>query len=206
MGEAELWALLLRAAALGEEALERFLKGLPAPVRRRVEESWFWQAHEGQKEPPGEWRVWLMMAGRGFGKTRAGAEWVWARAREDGRLRIALVGANMDDVEKVMVKGESGLMAVARPDERVRWVASRRMVVFPSGARGFAFSGERPAKLRGPQHHFAWCDELAKWAKPEETWENLMLGLRLAPFGRPPAAAAQDRLRQAQDRGGRGLW
>ena len=98
-------------------------------------------------------------------------------------LRIALVGANMDDVEKVMVKGESGLAACAGTEEAVRWVASRKMASFRIGgkrvAEGYAYSGERPDKLRGPQHHFAWCDEIAKWAHGEAAWDNLMLGLRL---------------------------
>jgi phage terminase large subunit-like protein len=195
--ETEFRRLADEAALLEDEELERYLRGLPAPVRRLVEEAWCLQAHDGQEEPQGDWRVWLMMAGRGFGKTRAGAEWVWARVRArerrpstslgtnglgdgGGGLRIALVGANMDDVEKVMVKGESGLAAVAGAGEGVRWVASRRMAVFePSGAQAFAYSGEKPDKLRGPQHHFAWCDELAKWSRGQAAWDNLMLGMRL---------------------------
>jgi phage terminase large subunit-like protein len=183
--EAEMRRLLREVAAIADdEELERFLKGLPAPARRRVEAEWFWQAHGGQEEPlcdgaGGGWRVWLMVAGRGFGKTRAGAEWVWARARENPQARIALVGANMDDVVKVMIEGESGLRAAARPDESLRWVASRWRVDFSSGATGFAYSAERPGKLRGPQHHHAWCDEIAKWSYGEEAWDNLMLGLRL---------------------------
>jgi phage terminase large subunit-like protein len=145
-----------------EAELRRFLKGLPTPVQRAIFHLWRWQAHGGQQEPDGDWLVWLIRAGRGFGKTRAGAEWVSARARQNPGARIALVGGNLDDVVKVMVEGESGLKAVARADEEVRWVASTRTVHFSSGAQAFAFSGERPDKLRGPQHDFAWCDEIAK--------------------------------------------
>lgn len=171
--------LLGRTAALADADLARFVDGLPTPVRRAIGEAWSWQAHGGQVAPPGDWNVWLMMAGRGFGKTRAGAEWVSELARADGSIRIALVGATMDEVAKVMVEGESGLMAVARTGEAPRWVASRGVLTFASGAEAFAFSGETPEKLRGPQHHFAWCDELAKWRYAQKTWDNLMLGLRL---------------------------
>jgi phage terminase large subunit-like protein len=142
-----------------------------------------WKPHKGQRPPSGAWRVWLMLAGRGFGKTRAGAEWVSELARKDGSLRIALVGGTLDEVANVMIRGQSGLMAVAASDEDVMWVPSTRTVTFKSGAQAFAYSGERPDKLRGPEHHVAWCDELAKWAYPQETWDNLMLGLRL---GRVP--------------------
>jgi phage terminase large subunit-like protein len=182
--EAEMTRLIGLVARLPEGDRLRFLKGLPAPVRLAMFEAWHWQAHGGQREPAAAasglpWRVWLIRAGRGFGKTRAGAEWVWARAREVPGAKIALVGANLDDVRKVMVEGESGLAAAARSGERVRWVASRMRVDFSNGARGFAYSGERPDKLRGPEHHFAWCDELAKWGKAGETWDNLQMTMRL---------------------------
>jgi len=145
-----------------------------------------YRAHEGQKPPEGAWRVWLMLAGRGFGKTRAGAEWISELAREDGSRRFALVGATIDEVVNVMVRGKSGLMAVAKLDEDVLWYPSRRLVSFPSGAQAHVYSAETPDKLRGPEHHYAWCDELAKWAYPDATWDNLMLGLRL---GRAPQVA-----------------
>lgn len=166
-------------AALPDDEQRRVLRAMPGPLRRRLFEEWGWQAHRGQVEPPGDWRVWLMMAGRGFGKTRAGAEWVLARARETPGARIALVGATIDDVRSVMVEGESGLRAVARTGESVRWVPSKLAAELPGGAIGFAYSGARGDKLRGPQHHFAWCDEIAKWARGEACWDNLMLGMRL---------------------------
>jgi phage terminase large subunit-like protein len=168
------------------------IRSLPEPAVRALAEEWWWQAHGGQEEPAtapdGEpWRVWAIVAGRGFGKTRAGAEWVWARAREDGRARIALVAATIDEVVQVMIEGESGLLALARCDERPRWIPSKRLLRFPSGAQAHVYSAERPEALRGPQHHYAWCDELAKWprltgtgqSKAGTAWDNLMLGLRL---------------------------
>ena len=160
------------------------LAGLPEPAVRALAEEWWWQAHGGQEEPDraanGEpWRIWSIVAARGFGKTRAGAEWVWARARADGEARIALVGASIEEAVKVMIKGESGLLALARCDERPRWIAAHGTLYFPSGATAYPFGAVQPETLRGPQHHHAWCDELAKWPNAEATWNNLMLGLRL---------------------------
>jgi phage terminase large subunit-like protein len=176
------WLAML--AGLPDETLTRLLRNTPAPLRRRLFEEWSWQAHGGQRAPDetgqrDDWRVWLILAGRGFGKTRAGAEWVWARARATPAARIALVGASLDEVARVMIEGESGLIAAARTDEAPRWRPSLGVVDFPSGAIGLAYSGARPDKLRGPQHHFAWCDEIAKWAHGEAAWDNLMLGMRL---------------------------
>ncbi|HET9640707.1 MAG TPA: terminase family protein [Allosphingosinicella sp.] len=176
--ELEARRLLARACELPKAELARFLKGLPGPVRRAIEEGWWAKWHEGQVPAKADWDVWLLRAGRGFGKTRAGAEWVWARAREAPQAQIALVGANLDDVYKVMVAGPAGLQAVAASGEEARWVASKRRLDFSTGARAFAYSAETPEKLRGPEHDFAWCDELAKWAHGDETWDTLVMGLR----------------------------
>jgi phage terminase large subunit-like protein len=127
-------------------------------------ESW---VHEGQLEPESEgWRTWLMMAGRGYGKTRAGAEWITRLALQRGRaVRIALVGATDAEVRKVMIEGESGLLGVgARHGRQPMWGPSLGRLRWPGGSIAEVFSGEAPERLRGPQHHFAWCDELAKWA------------------------------------------
>jgi phage terminase large subunit-like protein len=180
--------LMRTLAGLPPETLRRLVAGLPPPAVRALVEEWWWGARGGQNEPQGDWRVWAIVAGRGFGKTRVGAEWIRARARELGpEGRIALVAASLDEVERVMVEGESGLIACLRSGERVDWQRTRGTLRFANGATAFAYSAERPSMLRGPQHHFAWCDELAKWPRAEAVWNNLMLGLRLEPpvGGRP---------------------
>ena len=160
----------------------RLLAELTDHETKSLDADWPGWVHEGQEPPEGEdWRVWVMLAGRGFGKTRAGAEWVSQLARDMPGACFALVAANVDEARRVMVEGRSGLLAVARPDERkhIVWEPSRRRLLFPSGAQGFVYSGAHGESLRGPEHHFAWCDELAKWEQPQKTWDNLMLGLRL---------------------------
>jgi phage terminase large subunit-like protein len=170
---------IVRLAAEPEDVQRRVVRGLSRPQKRELVERWSAWAHPGQLPPGGDWRVWTILAGRGFGKTRAGAEWVSACARADPALRIALVGGSNEEVKKVMIEGESGLFAVARTGERFRWASTAGILEFPSGALGFVYSSRNPEKLRGPQHHIAWCDELAKWRNPDATWDNLMLGLRL---------------------------
>lgn len=186
--EADFGELLRRAGeACGDDEGKwaLFITRLPGPVLRRLRREFFWQAHGGQGEPAkcpdgSEWRVWLLMAGRGFGKTRAGAEWVSARAREVAGAQIALVGACSAEVARVMVEGPSGLLAVAAAaGEEVGWVPTRGALRFPSGAEAFVYSGAAGDQLRGPQHHFAWCDEIAKWRQADLAWDNLMMGMRL---------------------------
>ncbi len=138
-----------------------------------------WRGHAGtaQMPPDGPWRTWLFMGGRGAGKTRAGAEWLSARATPEARL--ALVGPTLHDVREVMIEGPSGLKAVAPRAERPTYEASRRRLVWPGGAIAYAFSAEDPESLRGPQFHAAWADELAAWRQPEAVLAMLRLGLRL---------------------------
>ncbi len=177
--------LLERAAlVLSDAEWGWFLKGLPPPVQRRIFEEFFhWQAHGGQNAPAGEPRVWFLRAGRGFGKTIAGAHWVHDRAREHPGARIALVGGSADEVRKVMIEGPGGLLAAARSLEPASWHPTRGVVRFHSGAEAFVYSARAPEKLRGPEHDFAWCDELAKWdggerAWGERAWDNLQMGMR----------------------------
>ena len=190
-----------------EQAWERFLAGLPGPVRRAMLRAFFeWQAHGGQEAPPmsgpgSDWTIWLMMAGRGFGKTRAGAEWVCARAREAPGARIALIGASVDEVAKVMIEGPSGLFAVSADEEEMLWVPTQGTVTFAGGAQAFVYSAAAAEKLRGPEHDFAWADELAKWEQADSALDNLMMGLRRGERPRlvvtttPRAVAALRRLR-----------
>ncbi|TMJ19968.1 MAG: ATP-binding protein [Alphaproteobacteria bacterium] len=171
--------LLRRAMQLRAHERRRLFELLPPPAIRAIDEEWGWQRLDGQIEPEGEWRIWLLMGGRGCGKTRCGAEWVWSLARAHPDARIALVAASLDEARRVMVEGESGLLAAARSDEAPLWRPSRGELAFPSGAVAQAYSGAHPAMLRGPQHHFAWCDELAKWRRAGEAFMNLRMGLRL---------------------------
>lgn len=174
-----LGALIRRLARCTPAEQTMVIASLSETDQRALAENWPSQALDGQEEPDTDWRTWLIMAGRGFGKTRTGAEWVLAQARAHPKSRIALVGATLDEVAKVMVEGESGILACARLHETLVWRASTGKLRLPGDGIGIAYSGATPGRLRGPQHHFAWADELAKWARPEETWANLQLGLRL---------------------------
>jgi phage terminase large subunit-like protein len=121
--------------------------------------------------------VWLIQGGRGYGKTLAGAQWVHERAEEPGR-RIALVGPTEDEARAVMIEGPSGLLATAQDGERPEWEPSLGRLTWPGGTTGHLYSAANPEALRGPEHDFAWCDEIAKWPRGEAAWDNLILGLR----------------------------
>ncbi|MEO1399057.1 MAG: terminase family protein, partial [Pseudomonadota bacterium] len=137
---------------------------------------------EKQLPPSGDWTTWLLLGGRGSGKTRAGAEWVRTVMMGGRAGRVALVGETFADAREVMVEGESGLLGVHPTPDRPNWIASRRRLEWPNGAIGQVFSAEDPDGLRGPQFCFAWSDELSKWKRAEETWNNLQFGLRLGSF------------------------
>ena len=173
------------AILLSLETGERraLLEALSAVEREELATHWRLWARPEQLPPPGDWRTWLIMAGRGFGKTRAGAEWVRAVAESDPAARIALVGASLPEARAVMVEGESGLLATAPARRRPLFEPSLRRVTWPNGAQAHLFSAQEPETLRGPQHSHAWCDEVAKWdnasARANRAWDNLMFGLRL---------------------------
>ena len=143
-------------------------------------------AHKNQLPPGAEgWRVWLMMAGRGFGKTRAGAEWIFRLANARPNVRIALIGATIADARSIMIEGVSGLISVAkRHRRRLSWEPSLSRLKWPNGSEAQLFSGDNADGLRGPEHEFAWADELAKWREAEEAWVNLQFGLRRGPRAR----------------------
>ncbi|WP_248310377.1 terminase family protein [Bosea sp. 117] len=127
----------------------------------------------------GDWTTWLLLGGRGAGKTRAGAEWVRALATRGQARRIALVAESLADLREVMVEGVSGLLAVHPRHERPRWEPTRRRLEWPNGAIAQGFSADDPESLRGPQFDAAWCDELAKWRYAEAAFDMLQFGLRL---------------------------
>lgn len=172
-----------------QKSLENLLGYLKPHEREQVEKlvmaakhRWSLHARPAQLPPPGEWFVWLILAGRGYGKTRAGAEWVRHVAMTGQCGRLALVTTTPADARDVMVEGESGILAISPKEERPSWNPSIRRLTWPNGAIATTYSSWDFEKLRGPQHDGAWCDELCKWRYPRETWDNLMLGLRL---GRP---------------------
>jgi phage terminase large subunit-like protein len=180
----DLQSVAARIASLGREERERVLANLSPEQREQAGYVWAIWERENQREPELPWRVWLVLAGRGFGKTRMGAEWVRRTARADPMARIALVGATLSEARSVMVEGPSGILAVCPDGERPVWEPSLWRLRFPGGARATVYSAAEPDSLRGPQHHFAWCDEIAKWPLGEATWNNLMLGLRCGALPR----------------------
>lgn len=143
-----------------------------------LENDWSVRARPSQLPPPGDWRVWLLCAGRGFGKSRSGAEWVKAQVEGGAAKRIALVAATAADVRDVIVEGESGLLAISPEWNRPRYEPSKRRLTWANGAIATCYSADEPERLRGPQHDAAWCDELAAWRYPE-AWDQLMFGLRI---------------------------
>ncbi len=144
----------------------------------------FW-AHAHQLPPSGEWRTWVILGGRGAGKTRAGAEWI--RTQVEGATplgpgrgrRLALIGETYDQVRDVMILGDSGILACSPSDRRPQWKAGERKLIWANGAMAQAFSAHDPEALRGPQFDTAWADELAKWRRAREAWDMLQFSLRL---------------------------
>lgn len=184
-------AAALRAGALEDEEAQAALYAWEV----------FW-ARPNQLAPPGDWSTWLLLAGRGFGKTRCIVE--WARAQANGGLGPgAIVARTAADVRDVLIEGPAGLMACSPPNFRPTYEPSKRRVTWPNGVYAITFSAEQPDQLRGPQHAWAICDELAAWQYLEESWSNLQLGLRLGAHPRAvvattprPSAALRDLLRE----------
>lgn len=172
-------------ASATPEGIEDFLGGLSDNALMSLPWLFEFWALPHQLPPEGAWKTWVIMGGRGAGKTRAGAEWVRAEvegatALAPGRARrVALVGETVDQVREVMVFGDSGILACSPPDRRPEWQATRRRLVWPNGAVAQVFSAHDPDSLRGPQFDAAWVDELAKWPKGQEAWDQLQFGLRL---------------------------
>jgi phage terminase large subunit-like protein len=139
----------------------------------------FW-ARPKQLAPPGDWAVWMLRSGRGFGKTRSGSEWVISRAKHGPYHPIALVGQTVADVRDTMIEtGASSILKCSPPWFMPKYEPSKRRVTWPNGMIAITYSGDEPDQLRGPQHGSAWTDELAKYKYPQDTWDNLMLGLRV---------------------------
>ena len=173
-------SLFRLASERDPEAFIRWYNVLTKDQKLRFDYDWEVHARPEQLVPKGSWHTWLALAGRGWGKTRTGAEFIIGEAKSLPGGRAALVGATGADVWDVMVHGESGIMARSPP-----WfmpTTYRRSVIWPNGFQAAAYSAEEPDRLRGPQHHVYWGDEVAAWQYPE-AWDMLQFGLRL---GRHP--------------------
>ncbi|GEQ99397.1 large terminase [Iodidimonas gelatinilytica] len=180
---------------LSSQAVARWVAGLSHEEAQALIYDWSFWARPNQLAPQGDWFCWLVLAGRGFGKTRMGAEWVRLlvegptplTAGSGAPARLALVGDSFADIRDVMVDGESGILACSPPSHRPVFEPSRRRLVWPNGTVAYLYSANDPDQLRGPQHHAAWADEIAKWHEGERAWSNLVLGLRLG--GNPRVVA-----------------
>lgn len=184
----ENFASVLRSWRKQKSLQEKILvlaSGLSSDKQEALLRDWILWARKDQLPPPGEWTSWLIMGGRGAGKTRAGAEWVRGMAlglppfADKPHQRIALVGETYDDARDVMIEGVSGLLAIHRKDECPVYEKTRGKLTWPNGASAQIFSAEEPDGLRGPQFYAAWCDEVAKWRYLDLAWNNLQFALRL---------------------------
>ncbi len=172
-------------ASLTPRRRKRFLASLTQQELTSLNYDWRFWARPEQSPPEGDWHIWLILAGRGAGKTRCGAEWVRECVCGPTPLgggmyqRIALVAETAADARDVIVEGPAGLLAIHPADFRPKFEQSKRRLTWPNGAVGMLYNATEPDQLRGPQHDAAWCDELAKWRYVQETWDMLQFGLRL---------------------------
>ena len=178
-------------ASATPEEVDEFLGGLSQNALLALPWVFEFWALPHQLPPRGAWKTWVIMGGRGAGKTRAGSEWVRSQVEgagpaDPGRCkRVALVGETVDQVRDVMVLGESGIIACSPPDRKPEWFASKNQLVWANGAVAQVFSAHEPEAMRGPQFDAAWADELGKWKKGGEAWDQLQFALRL---GKNPQA------------------
>lgn len=187
--QAKITASLLRD--LPDDEVASILKQLGPKKAAELQHDWGFWARPEQLEPDGNWNTWVALAGRGWGKTRAGAEWVRHRIRSGDKI-VHCVAPTKGDVRRVMVEGDSGLLNVCwEGDETYRgkhigfpvWSPTNNSLTWENGAKAVFFSAEDPERLRGPQAYSAWCDELCAWRNAQDTWDMMMFGLRL---GRHP--------------------
>lgn len=178
-------SLIYSLIMLDEETRLVILNALTKEQGQTVWDDWEYWARPNQLPPEGDWSIWLILAGRGFGKTRAINEWALKQAKAMPKSRGALVAPTASDGRAVLVEGESGILNIARDDFYPEYEPSKRRLSFPNGSTATLFSADEPDRLRGPQHHWAICDELAAWQRPQ-AFDMLMLGLRL---GKNPRCA-----------------
>jgi len=169
-------SLAASLASLAPSQRAAILADLTDQEALALEYDWRFWARKNQIAPGGDWSWWLLLAGRGFGKTRTGAEWV--REAKDTCGRMALVAPTAGDARDVMVEGESGILAISPPWDRPIYEPSKRRLTWNNGAQVITYSADEPDRLRGPQHDGCWADEVAAW-RYAEAWDMLLFGLRL---------------------------
>jgi phage terminase large subunit-like protein len=172
-------SLIVSLASLPETERTKFLQSLSEAQCEELLWDWGAWARPNQLAPDGDWLTWLVLAGRGFGKTRSGAEFIREEVMAGRAQRIALVAETQKDLEEVMVFGDSGIMSVFPPHQRPKATRKPVRIEFHNGALALGYNATEPDQLRGPQFDCAWCDELAKWRYARETWDMLQFGLRL---------------------------
>jgi phage terminase large subunit-like protein len=165
-------------ASQSEPDRQAIINSLSEAQAKELQYDWKFWGRPSQLEPEGNWLKWLILAGRGFGKTRAGAEWLREQVKS-GRRRIAIIAETQKDLESVLVEGDSGIMSVFPPHERPKYTKKPVELVFPNGAVALGYNGSEPDQLRGPNFDAAWLDELAKWRYAQEAWDMLQFALRL---------------------------
>lgn len=163
---------------LTKEQINEALIDLPDSAIEQLMYDWQIWARDSQLLPVGDWLAWLIIAGRGWGKTRTGAETI-RQWQSEGVMRMALVGQTPAEVRDVMIEGESGILAISPPWNKPVYKSTQSKVCWNNGAVAHVYSAENPEVLRGPQHEKAWIDELAKFRYAQDTWDNTMFGLRL---------------------------
>jgi phage terminase large subunit-like protein len=166
-------------ASLPQEEQEEFLNSLSPKAKAALKYNWEFWARPNQLPPSGDWNTWVVLAGRGFGKTRMGSEWIRKKAKENPGCRIALVAETAADARDVMILGDSGLVNIDPELTLDSWSPTNRRLTWPNGSQAWCYNATEPDQLRGPQHHFAWVDELAKFRYDQELWDQVQFGLRL---------------------------
>lgn len=178
--------LSLLARVLRRHGPARVFEMLTAEQREALPYIWRLVARPKQLAPDWRWRWWLIKAGRGFGKTRSGAEWVREKVKRMPGSIGAIIGQTPDEARSIQIEGPAGILAISPANERPTWEPSKDLLTWPNGATAMVFSGADPGAFRGPQFHWLWADELGKWAKARESYDNFNMGLRLEYFGGDP--------------------
>ena len=170
-------SLITELAEKEQELRDKYIENLSDAELLKLRYSWKHRARKEQLTPKGDWTFLLIMAGRGWGKTRTGAEWIIEQVRQ-GFTKIGLIGPTASAVRDIMIEGDSGILTISRPGFRPLYEPSKRKLTWPNGAVAYTFSAEEPDRLRGPQFEKMWCEELASW-KYAESWDMAKLCLRL---------------------------